>query len=726
MADADESHDEDDDEELETSDAEEVDRARGSNIAKLAKVRKQLIDLYHDVKKGFTDQKERADDQQDYWDIYNNKLGQNQFYSGNSQIFAPIVYNAINARKTRFINQIFPMSGRCVEVVSEDGTIPHRIVALLEHYVTKTRLRQLAHSMFLNADVEGQFNLYVDWSSRERHVVQRVKKPAQAGRDLMGPPEDDIEDVEEKIVKSDHPAIEVLADCDVLILPATAAGPEDAIAQGGSVTVVRRWGKSRLKKLIKEKQIDRKIGEELIKELSKDARDQQPDKDKAMAEAAGIKSSGKGKYCIIYETWSNVDTPEGWRLCRTYFAGEEKIPSCVRNPFWSDRLPIISEPLNRIQGSAKGISSVAAVADMQYFANDTINEAADSAAFSLLPIIMTDPAKNPRVGSMVLNLAAVWETSPNDTKFAEFPELWKQGLELVASIQQTIFQTLSVNPSQITQATKKKQSQAEVANEQQVDILTTADVVSIVEERVLTPLIQRFAELDHQFRDETIRVREYGEVGMQQRMQDIDPIQMGTRYVFRWFGVEQVRSVQQIQQQIAMMNILKTVPPQMYQGYKMNLAPLIVFMCEAAFGPRIAPLVFEDVRSQLSVDPEQENQLLAQGHDVPPHPLDNHQQHIAAHMKFAKETGDPNGLVKAHIIQHVQLLGQAAAAQQQATQPQPGAPPHPGGGAPGGAGGGPRQGAQPRPMRPGGQQPPGAIHQDQMQDPRVMPRRMGS
>ena len=122
MADADESHDEDDDEELETSDAEEVDRARGSNIAKLAKVRKQLIDLYHDVKKGFTDQKERADDQQDYWDIYNNKLGQNQFYSGNSQIFAPIVYNAINARKTRFINQIFPMSGRCVEVVSEDGT----------------------------------------------------------------------------------------------------------------------------------------------------------------------------------------------------------------------------------------------------------------------------------------------------------------------------------------------------------------------------------------------------------------------------------------------------------------------------------------------------------------------------------------------------------------------------------------------------------------------------
>ena len=33
---------------------------------------------------------------------------------------------------------------------------------------------------------------------------------------------------------------------------------------------------------------------------------------------------------------------------------------------------------------------------------------------------LTDPAKNPRVGSMVLNLASIWETDPKSTQFAQF------------------------------------------------------------------------------------------------------------------------------------------------------------------------------------------------------------------------------------------------------------------------------------------------------------------
>jgi hypothetical protein len=56
-------------------------------------------------------------------------------------------------------------------------------------------------------------------------------------------------------------------------------------------------------------------------------------------------------------------------------------------------------------------------------------------------------------------------------------------------------------------------------------------------------------------------------------------------------------------------------------------------------------------------------------------------------------------------------------------QAQQGAPGVPGGAGPGVAGT-PRQGAQPGQPR-GGQAPPGAIHRDQMQDPRVMPRKVG-
>ena len=687
---------------------------RSRNLAKSKKIRDKLLDLYKDVEKGFQDQRTRADDQADYWDIYNNITGQNQFYTGNSRIFVPITYNAINARKTRFINQIFPTSGRCVEVTSEDGTIPHTMVALAEHYVTKAKLRQLMPAIMRNGDVEGQFNLYVDWSSRKRHVVRRVKKPVDLGEGMQGPEGEDVDDIEEEVLSSDHPYVEILADSDVCILPATAQSLEQAIADGGSATILRRWGKAKIKKLIADGEIEEKLGKVLMEEMNSEAREGVPNKNKAMAQAAGVKGEGSGKYVLVYETWSMIKIGSGEdaeiRLCRSYLGGPDKVLSCVRNPNWSDRCPLISEPLEKVQGSVKGISKVAAVADLQYYANDVINEAADSSLFSLLPIILTDPLKNPKVGSMVLNLAAVWETSPNDTKFAQFPELWKQGLEIIANVQQTIFQTLSVNPSQITQGTKKKQSQAEVAQEQQVDVLTTADVVTVVEDRVLTQLLERFIELDHQHRDQPIRIREYGEIGIKQSMAEVDPIQLGTRYSIRWFGVEQVRSAQQIQQQIGMINVIKTIPPQQYQGYRLNLAPAISAMMEAGFGPRLAPLIFEDMRSQLSVDPKQEDALLQMGHDVPVHELDDHKAHIQDHIEFGKQAGDPHGLIRRHVLEHVQKLEQAAQAQAQVAKPQPGMA---------GGGGGPRPGAQPAQQRPA-QQPPGAVSPDQT--PTAMPR----
>src|SRR5437868_11794183 len=107
---------------------------RNEELSTREDVKQTLLELYKDVEKGFADQWERSNDQMDYWDLYNCKLGQRQFYDGNSRIFVPIVHDAINARVTRFVNQIFPQSGRYVEVTTEDATLPHSIMALLEHY----------------------------------------------------------------------------------------------------------------------------------------------------------------------------------------------------------------------------------------------------------------------------------------------------------------------------------------------------------------------------------------------------------------------------------------------------------------------------------------------------------------------------------------------------------------------------------------------------------------
>jgi hypothetical protein len=116
----------------------------------------------------------------------------------------------------------------------------------------------------------------------------------------------------------------------------------------------------------------------------------------------------------------------------------------------------------------------------------------------------------------------------------------------------------------MTQGSKKKQSQAEVANEQQVDILTTADSVTVLENSILTPMVARFLELDHQYRDDVVTVRQYGQLGKQAEMQRIEPIQFNRRYQFRWYGVEAARTTQQVQQQIAALNVIRGIPAQFY------------------------------------------------------------------------------------------------------------------------------------------------------------------
>jgi hypothetical protein len=87
-------------------------------------VQKQLLDVFEDVSSGFRTSASGADGILDNWDLYNCKLTDKQFYNGNSQIFLPYVHDAVDARGTRFVNQIFPQSGRYVDVTSGEEQLP--------------------------------------------------------------------------------------------------------------------------------------------------------------------------------------------------------------------------------------------------------------------------------------------------------------------------------------------------------------------------------------------------------------------------------------------------------------------------------------------------------------------------------------------------------------------------------------------------------------------------
>lgn len=692
---------------------------RDEELGDKAKIKSHLLKVFSDIQQAFVDQHERSDAIMDHWDAYNCRRLTKQFYDGNTSIFVPIIRNAIKARKTRFLNQVFPQSGRYVEVTTSDQDLPQAQMSLAEHYIRSSKLRtEVMPALLVNGDVEGQYTLYVSWETVKKHTARKVTRPfVSDGMEFSDLGE--IEDMEEEEIDDSGPKFEVISDNDLMVLPVTADSIAEAIAVGGSVTILRRWTKAIIRKKRDAGEILPDVADTMLKEMSVKKSDAtNRDTQKQNADAAGIKTGDGDKYALVYETWTNVKVAGEWRLCRAYYGGDDQVLGCKQNPYWCDEVPVISAPVEKVAGVFKGVAPVAAVMDLQILANDATNEGADAAHFSAMPIIMTDPEKNPKVGTMVLGLASIWETSPKDTQFAQFPNLWDAAIARVAACRQEIFQTLGVNPAMIPQGTgSTKRNQAEIATEQQVDLLTTADAVTVLEEGVLTPALQWMMWLDHQFRDRAITIKQFGEMGLQANMQEIPPIQMNHRYEYRWFGVEAARNAQQIQQQIAMANVIKGVPPQLYPGYRLNMTPLITRLADNSFGHRLAPMIFEKVEG-VTVPPEIENELMKQGFDAPVHPADDDLAHVQAHMA-AIQMGDLHGLIRTHIMAHQQQMAAKAQAAQAQMEPPPGLPGAPGGAGPGVAGS-PAPGGQvegPRLLK----QAPGAIAPEEMPRAGVIP-----
>ena len=180
---------------------------------------------------------------------------------------------------------------------------------------------------------------------------------------------------------------------------------------------------------------------------------------------------------------------------------------------------------------------------------------------------------------------------------------------------------------------------------------------------------------------------------MKSGMQQVPLQQQQNRVVFRWLGVEAARTQQQLQQQIALMNVLMKVPPQLLGGRQFNMVPIIERAIDGACGPKLAQKVFP---SAAGVEPDVENQILAMGVDIPVHPADNDAEHMQEHLKLA-----PSPIRDGHIRKHQQQMSAKHQAEAQAQQQQQG------------GGQGPQAGGQPKgPQAVKG--PPGQLKPGQM------------
>ncbi len=710
-------------EEIEDDEEDAVDASledRTKDYSKFKYIRKQLSAVYEDVNKGFEDKQQQNEIIDECWDIYHCELNEHQVYTGSSKVYVPIVRDAINARETRFVNMLFPQNGRYTDIVSNDGKVPYDLIALMDYYVRTTELRtKVAPALIRSGDISGQYCLYVDWVESKRHITSKTKVPeveTEVGTPVEGTPEYD--DIEYEEVIDQRPGVTVLDARNLCVLPANVSDIEDA-----EIVAVRMpFTKARIKRWVKDGMFNEEAANQLIANMSDNTTKQQPDTTKKASEAAGVRTDGKGnKRAMVWQVWTKLKIKDERRLMVTHFAGPDLILGCKRNPYWCDRIPVITQAVEKNPDSIWGTSQVDPVKMIQYQANDVTNMGFDSAQYALLPIVMTDPEKNPRAGSMVLAMASVWLCDPASTKFAEFPPLWRDAFQIVGSCKDQIFQSLSVNPAMIPHGNaSKKPSQAQIAQEQQIALESSADNTAMIQEGILGKLVEWFYELDYQYRDKEVTVKKFGQLGLQATMDQVAPFQVRQRYEFKWYGTEGFKAIQQVQQMISWMGVLTKLPPQILNGRKFDAGPLLEFITEVTCGPRMAPNVLIDQRHQMVIDPMTEDQLMENQFPVQVHEMDDDQAHIKEHFEHFRDLlqlppevaqGIPQAvLARGHILEHIKSAKTKAAA---AMGAQPGAQGGPGQARPGAQVQGPT----------GPQSPDGAVHPDNM--PTAMPRKAG-
>lgn len=678
--------------------------------------------LYAPIQRAFENKADQDDRIAEYWAIYSAKPDSNQQYTGNSQCYVPAVRDCVNARAKRALAQLFPSRYRHVEAVGSDPETPYAQLALLEHDIRATKLREIVRSDLVAGDVTGQWNLYIDWTRSYRRITELVKRnPALESIDgeevsLVDPNEEE-ETTEESDFLEEGPEIVDFATEDLAVVPPTCNDIERAEA----VALRLRMSKEKVAELIEEGVFQKPEGVSFEQFWDQMEKDSQPNgrmarktPPRARTEDAGIKTEGTYKYLLCYEATARLTFDEDGgkvkRLAYIYYASANSILGIVKAPQWGGKRPVISSPIERVRGSFFGISKIEPVKFLQWNLNDFWNMGQDSAMYSLLPIWAADPVKNPNWQTMVMGLAAVWPIAPDDIKPLTAPQLYKEALTICEQIKRQIWESMDVNEMMMGRMPPGRKNNATMNAFQSDQMTNIMDHAERYEESMLTPLAERMFEYERQWRTNKVLVETRGEIGVKVKMTEVDPQQFDERYRFQWAGTSIVQGQQLQQMRIAGMNVLRGIPPQQLNGRKLDITPILESFVEGLYGPELAPKILIDERNLFTVPAEVENEMMHNNLPAQVHEADNDQEHLVSHMSGARLTGDLQGRFRAHIAMHTMAM--QAKLQRQMAQ-QAGQPGVPGGSAPGVVGA-PRPGAMPAGNKPMVQNPPGVPGADQI------------
>lgn len=697
---------------------------------KTAECYREALDFYPLIVKQYENQQTAADAIDEFWAIYNCKPDANQQYTGNSQCYVPAVRDCINARAKRRLKQLFPTRYRHVDAVGTDPETPFAQLALIEHYIRSTRLKETVRSDLVAADVTGQHNLYIDWTRSYRRITEDVRRnpilESAEGEEIGLVDPTDEEDATENVdLLEEGPEIVDFATEDLAVVPPTV----NDIEKADVVSLRLRMSQRKVKQMVDEGVFLIPFGVEFSvwwNQMEQDGGSggsmQQKPAQKKRSEDAGIRTEGTFKYMLVFEATARLTFTEDGdpvkRLAYIYYADQNTVLGIVKAPQWGGKRPVLSAPVQRVRGSFKGISKIEPVKYLQWNLTDYWNMGQDSAMYSLLPVWAVDPMKNPNWAQIVMGLAAVWPVAPADAQQLTQQQLYKDAITICNAIKHQIWESMGVNEMMMGVMPQGRKNNAMISGVQSEQMTDVMDDAEYYEEAILTPLTERLAEYDRQFRTASLTIVTMGEVGVRAKMTQVEPQQFGLRYRFQWCGTQIVQGQQLQQMRIAGMNVLRGIPPQQLNGRRLDVTPILEQFVEGLYGPDLAPRILVDERNLYTVPADVENEMMHNNLPVQVHEADDDQQHIIAHMSAARMVGDDQGRFRAHVAAHTMAMQTKAqmSGTMRGVQPGlPGAPgPSVGGPAVPGTPGTPRLGGMPTGAKAGPQNPPGLPHPDQI------------
>jgi len=360
----------------------------------------------------------------------------------------------------------------------------------------------------------------------------------------------------------------------------------------------------------------------------------------------------------LYEAWLNYDLNDDGIaeeiVC--VIANRKVVLRFDPNPYDIQEKPVLICGLFPQKGMLIGKGIPEAIFDMQVQLNDAANQTLDDGSHILNAMWAFDQTRLDRASARIHLKSrpdGIIPIKHGDPKSAvvqlEKPNIMNEGLLMIKLLRDWIRSITGAEYSLQGLPGAYKPTATEYSGQQNVAMARVKRYVKKFERMIVKPFLRKAYEYDMQYmtRKEFLKIlgekgAKYKTVSLSKLRIDCDFLPVGT--------LEMENKTARIQQLMGFLNILGKFPlPVLMQLMKINLGA-IAEECAERFGIPKDKIFFEDPTPEL-ISPEDENQLIMDGHDVEVKIQDNHLRHMPVHATLPESEEKTK-----HMTGHVEMM----------------------------------------------------------------------